>query len=203
MVRAMRSLPDILYNFHWIVPGKAARAAQAYARLLGPFLSARGIKAVVNLRGNNPDWGWWRYETRICAERGIAHADVRLSSKHLPTRAMLTALIAAFDTVPLPLLVKCSGGQDRTSLAAALFILHTQGWEALPAALAQYARWPYLHLPKPHQRWLRLFIDYAQERAHGAPVGRWIAADYSGEDFAAWLDARGERGSYQLIALSV
>ena len=40
----MRSLSDVLYNFHWVVPGKAARSAQAYAGFLGPFLKARGIR---------------------------------------------------------------------------------------------------------------------------------------------------------------
>ena len=47
----MRSVPDILYNFHWVVPGEAARSAQAYAGFLGPFLSAHGIRSEIKLRG--------------------------------------------------------------------------------------------------------------------------------------------------------
>ena len=31
---------DILYNFHWVVPGEAARAMQAWAGGLKPFLQA-------------------------------------------------------------------------------------------------------------------------------------------------------------------
>ena len=82
----MRSLSDILYNFHWIEPGKAARAAQAYAGFLAPFLRSRGIRAVINLRGRNSDYGWWRYETAVCARANIAHLDVKLNSRRLPTR---------------------------------------------------------------------------------------------------------------------
>src|SRR5205823_9314248 len=64
----MRPLPDILYNFHWIVPGEAARSAQAYAGFPGPFLKSHDIATLINLRGANPHWGWWRYETRVCRQ---------------------------------------------------------------------------------------------------------------------------------------
>jgi hypothetical protein len=187
----MRALGDILYNFHWIVPGNAARAAQAYAGLLGPFLARHGIAAVINLRGPNPSWRWWHYEKRVCTKRGISHFDAMLSSKRLPTRRMLTDLIAAFDAAPAPLLLKCSGGQDRTSFAAALYLLHTNGWGAIEEARAQFARWPYLHLPKAHQRWLKSFPDYAQQEAAGRPLGDWIAQGYAPEKLKAWLDAQG------------
>jgi len=85
----MRTLGDVLYNFHWIVPGKAARSAQAYAGFLGPFLRHRGIRSVINLRGPNPAWRWWRYEKSTCAQLEIEHHDVTLSSKNVSTRAML------------------------------------------------------------------------------------------------------------------
>ena len=187
----MRPLADILYNFHWVVPGQAARAAQAYAGFLAPFLERRGIASVINLRGPNPDWRWWHYEKRISEKLGVRHFDVMLSSRRLPTRQMLVDLIAAFDAAPVPLLLKCSGGQDRTSFAAALYLLHTKGWGATGEALAQFARWPYLHLPKPHQRWLRLFVEHAREAANGRPLGEWIAQSYTPEGLRAWLEVRG------------
>jgi hypothetical protein len=197
MVPAMRPLGDILYNFHWVVPGEAARAAQAYAGFLGPFLTRHGIAAIINLRGPNPDWRWWHYETRVCAKRGVAHFDVMLSSRRLPTRQMLVDLFAAFDAAPRPLLLKCSGGQDRTSFAAALYLLHTQGWGAMEAALAQFARWPYLHLPKPQQLWLREFPEFARERAAGRSLAAWTAESYSAEALKAWLEARGMGTSFR------
>ncbi|MGN6515085.1 MAG: hypothetical protein ACTHLR_04505, partial [Rhizomicrobium sp.] len=138
----MRSPAEILYNFHWIVPGKAARSAQAYAGFLGPFLAARGIRAVVNLRGRNETHLWWRYEKRVSEKRGIAHFDTMLNSRRLPTGQMLLDLLAAFDQAPKPLLIKCSGGQDRSSFAGALYLLHTKGWSAFDEAMGQFARWP-------------------------------------------------------------
>lgn len=187
----MRSFGDILYNFHWVVPGEAARAAQAWAGGLKGFLRRRGIRAIVNLRGRNDDLSWWRNETRAIETLGGAHFDTMLDSRHLPTRAMLVALMAAFQAAPRPFLLKCSGGQDRTSLAAALYLIHRDGWTAMERAKAQYARFPYLHFPKKHQRWLRPFLDFAQEEAKGMPLKDWIANAYDPERLKDWLSARG------------
>ncbi len=196
----MRPLADILYNFHWIVPGEAARAAQAWAGGLGPFLQARGIRAIVNLRGRNDDLSWWRQETAIAGARGIAHFDAMLDSRKLPTAEMLARLADVFDAAPRPFLVKCSGGQDRTSLAAAIFLLMRGSWGAMEAAQAQFARFPYLHFPKRHQRWLAAFPEFAAEDAAGLPLGEWIRTRYSPERFKAWLDARGQSDFYAAIS---
>jgi protein-tyrosine phosphatase family protein len=195
----MRFLWDILYNFHWVEPGKAARSAQAYAGFLSPFLKSRGIRAVINLRGSNPDYRWWRYETDECARAGIAHFDVKLNSRQLPTRRMLLDLLRAIETAPTPLLFKCSGGQDRTSLAAALYLLNAKGWEASVQADAQFARWPYLHLPRREQLWLRMFPAFACEQSKGAPLQEWLTTRYSPHDLKAWLEARGHSGSFRRI----
>ncbi len=196
---AMRGPGDVLYNFHWIVPGAAARAAQAWAGFLGPFLTRHGIKALINLRGPNPNYSWWRDETATCQRLGIAHRDITMDSRHLPQRAMLLDLIEAFDSAPKPFLVKCSGGQDRTSLAAALYILHRDGWSAFAKADGQFARWPYLHLPKQQQRWLRPFIAFAAQDAAGRPLAQWIAESYTPENLRDWLNANGHAGTFKGI----
>jgi len=195
----MRSLGDILYNFHWVVPGQAARMAQPWAGGYRAFLARRGIRAIINLRGRNDDLSWWKNETTAAAALGIAHFDAMMDSRKLPTRTMLQTLMEAFAAAPQPFVAKCSGGQDRTSLALALYIVWHDGWDALPAARAQFARWPYLHFPKTHQRWLKPFLDFAQEDAKGASLAEWIARDYTPEKLKAWLDARGMNDFYDRI----
>jgi protein tyrosine/serine phosphatase len=185
----MRKLLNLLYNFHWIVPGEAARSAQAYAGMLGSFLRANGLKAVINLRGRHPNFGWWKYETKVCARLGIAHLDAMMDSRRLPLREMLVALIDAFDAAPRPFVIKCSGGQDRTSFAAALYIVHRDGWDATERALKQFARFPYLHFPKDNQRWLQEFLLYARRQANGAALADWIRRDYDPAALAQWLKA--------------
>ena len=186
----MRSLSDVIYNFHWIAPGKAARASQAYAGFLGAFLRARKIRSVINLRGPNPGHMWWRYETRVCAALGVSHFDVMLSSRRLPTRQMLLNLFEAFSEAPTPVLLKCSGGQDRTSFAAALYLLNAGDWTAIEDARKQFASWPYLHWPRRHQLWLKVFPEFAREESRGRALEEWIGRDYTPERFKAWLEAR-------------
>lgn len=198
----MRPIGDILYNFHWVVPGDCARAAQAWAGGVGPFLEKRGIRALINLRGRNDDLSWWKNETGAAHARGIAHLDAMLDSRKLPTRAMLVRLIEAFDSAPRPFVLKCSGGQDRTSFAAALYLIHRGGWAAMAEAQAQFARFPYLHFPKKHQRWLRPFLDFAAEDSNGAPLAGWIAERYSPERLKAWLETHGMADSHGGIFLT-
>lgn len=187
----MRPIYDVLYNFHWIIPGEAARSAQAYAGFLGPFLKVHRIATLINLRGPNARYMWWRYEARVCEKLGVEHKNTMLNSRRLPTRQMLINLIDAFDSAKAPILLKCSGGQDRSSFAAALYLINRFGWDAMERARAQFARWPYLHNPKKHQRWLKAFLDFAAEEANGKPLRAFIESDYTPERLKTWLEARG------------
>ena len=192
----MRNVGELLGNFHWIEAGKAARSAQLHALALGPFLASHRIAAMVNLRGAHPEFGWWRREIKVCRARGVRHFDVLLDSRRLPTRTMLANLMEAFEIAPRPLLIKCSGGQDRTSLAAALYLLWGQGWDARARAMGQFSRLPYLHFPKPAQRWLRLLPNYAETEAQGRPLADWIRDAYDPAAFAAWLEKQGQAASH-------
>ena len=198
-ISPMRSLGDILYNFHWVVPGEAARMAQPWAGGYRAFLSRRGIRGIVNLRGRNDDLSWWKTETAAAAALGATHFDAMLDSRKLPTREMLAQLTAALAAAPHPFVAKCSGGQDRTSLAMALYLIHRGGWAALPQARLQFARFPYLHFPKRHQRWLKPFLDFAQQDAQGAPIKEWAAQSYTPEKLKAWLDRHGMADFYAAI----
>lgn len=173
--------------------------AQPWAGGYRAFLARRGIRGIINLRGRNDDLSWWKGETAAAIVLGIEHFDAMLDSRKLPTQAMLIRLMDVFAAVPPPFVAKCSGGQDRTSLAMALYLVWRGGWEALPQAKAQFARWPYLHFPKKHQRWLKQFLDFAAEDAQGAPLAEWIRRGYAPEKLKAWLDSHGMSGFYDKI----
>ena len=152
---------------------------------------------MINLRGPNASHAWWRTEKRVCERAGIAHFDVMLNSRRLPTKQMLLDLLAAFDTSATPLHLKCSGGQDRSSFAAALYLVHRKGWGACGEARAQFAAWPYLHWPKTQQRWLKPFLEFAREGAAGRALAEWVRDDYTPQDLKAWLEARGLGDSFR------
>lgn len=187
----MRPLLDILYNFHWVRDGEAARASQAHIGGLERLMKRHGLKSIVNLRGENRDLGWWRYEKRVCKSLGARHLDAMMDSRHLPTRPMLVRLIQTFEEAPRPLLLKCSGGNDRTGLAAALYLIHRDGWNARAAALAQFSG-----VARKQQRWAKLFLSFAEEEARGRPLGEWIAIAYEPERFGEWLRAHGHADSF-------
>ena len=185
----MRTFLDRLYNFHWLCEGDAARSSQAFFGGLELLLRRHGLKAIINLRGENADLSWWRYERAVCARVGARHIDAMMDSRHLPTRAMLTTLIDAFETAPQPFLLKCSGGHDRTALAAALFVITRDGWEGLERARGQFDAAIYGHKPKRHQHWLKPFLQFAAEDANGMRLSDWIRDHYEPKVFAAWLEA--------------
>jgi protein tyrosine/serine phosphatase len=187
----MRPLLDLLYNFHWVREGEAARSSQAHVGGLERLMKRHGLKSIINLRGENRDLGWWRYEKRVCESLGAPHLDAMMDSRNLPTQPMLVCLIQSFDEAPRPLLLKCSGGNDRTGLAAALYLIHRDGWNARAAALAQFSG-----AAKKEQRWAKLFLSFAEEEARGRPLGEWIAIAYEPERLAKWLGANGHAGSF-------
>jgi protein tyrosine phosphatase (PTP) superfamily phosphohydrolase (DUF442 family) len=191
-------LLDRLYHLHWVSP-ELARSAQPYLGFYQAFLRPHGFKSLINLRGENARYRWWRSERKAAAALGIAHFDVRLSSRNLPSRLSLAALFDAFDTANTPVLIKCSGGQDRSAFASALYILNTKGFAALAQAEAQFAFWPYLHRPKPYQIWLKQFPAYAVAEAGRTELGIWARERYMPQAFAQWLRARGLENSFRTL----
>ena len=192
-----RTTTEILYNFHWIVPDEAARSAQGLGNRFERLLREHGIRSLLNLRGEQQHYAWWRKEQRLCERLGIARYDVSLDSRRLPMREMLVTLLDALDAAKPPLLVKCSGGQDRTALAAAIYLLHRRGWSALPDARLQFLRFPYLHFPKRGQKWLEQFPNYAESAAQGRPIADWIRDGYDQNAFATWLRDKGMGDSFR------
>src|SRR5882724_6300402 len=98
---------DRLYHLHWVTPD-AARCAQPYLGFYPAFLRPHGFKSLINLRGANSDFRWWRREKEVAQALGIAHFDVKLSSRNLPSRSGLAALFDAFEQAKPPILFKCS-----------------------------------------------------------------------------------------------
>jgi protein-tyrosine phosphatase family protein len=191
----MSLILDRLYHLHWVTPD-VARSAQPYLGFYSRFLAPHGFKSLINLRGENADFRWWTTEKRVTAALKIRHFDVKLSSRNIPSRSGLAALFDAFAAAERPLLLKCSGGQDRTGLAAALYLLQLKGPGALAEAKTQLHAWPYLHFPKRQQVWLRYFPGYANEHA-GAALKEWGRVGYDPNHFAEWLAAKGLKGSYR------
>ncbi|MEZ5670807.1 MAG: tyrosine-protein phosphatase [Alphaproteobacteria bacterium] len=180
-----------LFNWHWIEPG-LARAAQTYGWQTPLLLRHHAIRCLVNLRGDNTGSPWYDNERRSAEGLGVTYVDVSLSSKRLPAREHLLQALDAVVQAPRPTLIKCSGGADRTGFVAGLYLLDRHGLGAMAQARRQLAYWPYLHIPKPRQRWIRAFLDFIVADTNGKPLRDWLASDYTAERFEAFLVARGQ-----------
>jgi protein tyrosine/serine phosphatase len=184
-----------MYNLHWVTPD-VARSAQPYLGFYKTFLRTNGIRSLINLRGENPTRSWWREEKRAADALELPYYNVRLSSRLIPASASLAELVNALQEAPRPVLLKCSGGQDRASFAAALYLLLAGGPAARRAAEKQFSAWPYLHRPRRNQRWMQHFPAFACESLGAERFGDWLVNGYDAGKFAEWLAEKGEGKSF-------
>ena len=168
----MSRILDRLYHLHWVTPD-VARSAQPYLGFYGLPCSARLQEPDQSARRECRFLLVDDRKARGLGARDRAFRREIVVAQHLPSRSGLAALFDAFAAAERPVLLKCSGGQDRTGLAAALYVLQSRGPGALDQAEGQLASWPYLHFPKRHQLWLRHFPGYANAQAGGTSLGQW------------------------------
>ena len=179
----------LTHNWHHVDNG-LYRSAQMYGMYVAPLLKQFGIKTVINLRGANPKSSWYEPERQICKNLGISHINSPLHSRRLPEKEALVTLLKAFEMASFPILIKCSGGADRTTLASCLYLLKIYGKQGLEKANNQTGFWPYLHLPKRHQRWIKYFPEFFAESHNGTSLINWIESFYTEEEFGEWLKKR-------------
>lgn len=89
-------------------------------------LARRGLKTVVNLRGDR-DCGSYRLERAACAKAGVRMIDFSVKSREAPSRETLHAAKKLFETVEYPMLMHCKSGADRAGLMSTLFMIFKGG----------------------------------------------------------------------------
>jgi len=158
-----------------VAPGRVYRSAQLRGSHLIECLRSRGIRSVISLRGASRD-PVLNEERGVCAQLGIAHADIAFSSVRLPPPAEVRRLLEAFDSLPPPILVHCWGGADRSGLASTLYLTIYEG-VALGEAESRQLTWRYGHLRwKAHP--MDDFFTLYRETANGQALREWITKAY-------------------------
>lgn len=110
-------------NFHVVAPGQCYRSGQLTARQLDGVLHVRGVRTVVNLRGDNSDYAWYRAEIATVRKSGARLVDAGLWTYSPPDTDVFHRLVQALDEAPEPVLIHCNTGNDRTGMASALYLL--------------------------------------------------------------------------------
>lgn len=170
----------IAENFRTIVPGCAYRSGQLRPESLEDHVDHYHLRSVINLRGANPDVGWYQEECAVAARLGVAHYDMPTDSSFPPTAEDLRQWLEVLDHCPKPLLIHCQSGIDRTGLLAAVCVLRLDAGGSLERARAQLGL-NHGHLPWRTNRGRFLaFLDLYEE---------WLAGrrlSHSPEQFGYW-----------------
>lgn len=144
-------------NTHEVAPGKLWRTHQPSPREIEAW-SARGIRTIVNLRGDKPS-GFLFLEEEACAKAGIRHVALRAYSREAPPRGFLERLRSLFREIDYPAVMHCKSGADRVGIAATLYLFFEDG-VPLDEAMRRQLSFRYGHVRQGKTG----VIDYALER---------------------------------------
>jgi protein tyrosine/serine phosphatase len=144
-------------NTHVVSPGKVWRTHQPSPSEIRQWAD-RGIKTIVNLRGDKPS-GFLFLEEEACKEAGIAHVALRAYSREAPPKEFLKRLRALFDEIAYPAVLHCKSGADRVGISSALYLFFKEG-APLDKAMRRHLSLRYGHIRHGKTG----VIDYALER---------------------------------------
>jgi protein tyrosine/serine phosphatase len=134
-------------NIHEVEVGKVYRSGQLWPSQLSSLLRVKGIRTVINLRGENPDRAWYVDELQVAKAAGVRHISLPMSANREPNDALLATLIDTLSTAELPVLIHCEAGADRSGLASALYkftVQHKTPQEADGQLSFWYGHFPWL-----------------------------------------------------------
>ncbi len=164
------------HNFHWIEPGKMARANQPSPKQIRRY-AEMGFKTILNLRGAF-DTGYYALEREACERNGIALVDQRMHSREPPSKAQILRAKEIFDTIQYPALMHCKSGSDRAGVMAVLYKHFRMG---LPIHQAvEQLSFKYLHVRQGKTGMIDFFFAtyLAETKENGKTLLEWAEQDY-------------------------
>ncbi len=163
-------------NFHWIEPGKMARANQPAPSDIDRY-GAAGVKTVLNLRGKS-DTGYYVLEKEACERNGMVLVDQRMHSRQPPSREQVRQAKHLFQSIEYPALMHCKSGADRAGAMAVLYAHFAMG-QPIERAIAQLSL-KYLHVKQGKTGMIDFFFQSYLDAAKlsGKPFLQWVEEDY-------------------------
>lgn len=143
-----------------VVTGRIYRSAQLSADGLQKIIREKGIRSIVNLRGNYTESAWYIMEREISEKNNVRLYDVMLSAHDLPEYGKLMSLLDILSKSERPILIHCRRGSDRTGLVSALALLFEED-SPLSRAKEQFS-WRYGVFPFYRSVGPLFFFQYEQ-----------------------------------------
>lgn len=108
-------------NFHAVEEGILYRSAQLSEAQFASHIREKGIRSILNLRGNNAGSAWYDEEMEASTAAGIRHVDYPISARRDLTDGEVSEIVSLLRDLPRPVLVHCEAGADRSGLVAAIY----------------------------------------------------------------------------------
>ncbi len=167
-------------NFREVTPGKCYRSAQLKPEALKETIASRGLKSVLNLRGERKNEEWYKGEVAVCETAKIDHTDINIGLGELPKPSTLKLLVEKLEAGPYPMLLHCRSGADRSGLAGA-FYRHIVEKKPLEEAEADQVTWRYGHFGIGKAKCINEFFKLYHDTAHGQSLKDWLNNTYPAE----------------------
>ena len=169
-------LRESFQNLHQISP-EMWRSNQPNPRQVAEHAAERGIRTIINLRGESTK-GYYLLEKEACEAAGIVLVDFQVFSRDTPEVETIEAAQALFEDIAYPALMHCKSGADRAGLMSALYMIFRRQMPVAKAAEQLSGR--FLHVKSGKTGMLdAFFATYLEETADSAkPFMKWVREDY-------------------------
>lgn len=172
-------LRESFQNLHQI-SDEMWRSNQPNPRQIAEHARVRGIKTILNLRGDSTK-GYYLLEKEACEAVGIELVDFRVYSRDTPTVERVFEAKQLFEDIAYPALMHCKSGADRAGLMSTLYMIFRMG-EPVSVAARQLSK-KYLHMKEGKTGLLDAFFEaYVEaEAATGIGFEDWLKTEYDRE----------------------
>jgi len=166
-----------LWSNRYRLPGGLYRANQPSPRMIRLYRKRLGVRTIVNLRGENQGYGFYRLEEAACSREGIRLINIKTQSRGLMSVEGLESLKKIIENIELPALAHCKSGADRAGFFAVLW-RHWRLGEPIELAVSELD-WRFGHFKSANTGRLDSFFEtYLLKRRPGQSLIEWIREDY-------------------------
>ncbi len=179
----------ILYLNRHKIDNVCWRAAQP-----APFqlraMAKRGIRTIVNLRGERFCGSYW-LEQKACERYGLKLVNFQIRSRAAPTPSEIRAAEELFATVEYPILMHCKSGADRAGIMSTLYRFLRRG-DALETATKELSL-KYGHIKQADTGILDAFFEQYQtyNKHTPTPFFEWVETIYDPDELKRTFVAKG------------
>ncbi|MEF2072455.1 tyrosine-protein phosphatase [Consotaella aegiceratis] len=114
-------------NVHEVLPGRLYRSATLSPERLARLVDDKGIRTIVNLRGEHPDSAWFQEEQRVARMKHVRLVSLSWSASRPLSDSKVQRFFRVVGGLEEPILIHCRSGSDRTGLASALYLARAAG----------------------------------------------------------------------------